>query len=249
MWEKSPLSRNYVIAGIFFFPFKSIFTSQKRVKRIPEFFVHVLPYEGALTDRGRQSREEIAVPLSNVCRHKDCGAENRCQGNLLPEGTRLGEWGVNSIDSTRRRALGCPSWAIRRHLAWYLLFSSEWSKRKMQNQLTAQEGKAWMCPCCSGTCNIKGALRPQGDEWPLEERKNSTGKALLLLIESRGVCEEDCFCYFRYVRDKTASAEEQGGLGPKLKLSDGLPEPHFPLACFWLRPSLFLPWWNPFTNQ
>lgn len=74
------------------------------------------PRKEPLLTGERQSREEIAVPLSNVCRHKDSGSENRCEGNLLSERTGLGKRGVNGIDSGRRRALGCPSWAIRKHL-------------------------------------------------------------------------------------------------------------------------------------
>lgn len=75
-----------------FLPFlKNVDFLKKGLKSIPKFFVHVLPYEGALTDRGRQSREEIAVPLSNVCKHKDSDWENRLQGNLISERTELGE--------------------------------------------------------------------------------------------------------------------------------------------------------------
>lgn len=52
----------------------------------------------------------------------------RCHRNLISRGTGLRQRGVNSIGSRRRRALGSASWAIKRHLLCFLLFSS---KRKV----------------------------------------------------------------------------------------------------------------------
>lgn len=173
--------------------------------------MHALPYEGALADRRRQSREEIAVPLLNVCRHKDSGSENRCQGNLLTKRSRLGNWGVNSIDSSRRRALGCLSWAVRRHLAWCLSFSYEWSKGKMPNPLNGQdlqhEGgfaftRQWVTfGGKEGWYTWTFAVREGQRAW-----SSVCGGFLLLL-------------YFHCVRVKPASPEDQGGWGPNWTFS------------------------------
>lgn len=58
MWEKSPLSRNHIAAGIFF-PFKSMFASQKRVKKIFLSFVYTSYHmkEPLLTGEGSQEKK------------------------------------------------------------------------------------------------------------------------------------------------------------------------------------------------
>lgn len=137
--------------------------------------MHAPPYEGALADRERQSREERAVPLTNVYRHKESGSENRSKGTCF-----LRELGLESEVWAALTVVREGLLAV--HLQ---LFGGIWpgtfliGPRRCRITWEKGKGKTWMSPCCTGACNMEGAWLSPGNEWPLEERKGGTGEAPL----------------------------------------------------------------------